>query len=772
MEDNAQKSIDRLNLALQEHFDRDRANDYDTIGVLILSWKDADDDGYGTEARALKTFFKNVLRYPTTRYEIPSEDSFWALDEKINAFLKPLRKSRSLAIIHYGGHGDSNFIDYEGKRLPRLGVWAARAFEGPELNWSAIQPKLGNFNGHVLLLLDCCFAGQAARSSDRVIPSNVELLAACAMGVQTPPPGENSFTTKWIQEAERTIARKGSLVLSELHHALSKGDARLAQTPVHWGLQGRQISIRLDPFPASASTCVRSHSASLALQVLIRDTLDDELVDDLRDWLETHAPRKVSSVQVVNHLKNFIFSQETPPSRSRKHIEEMETESREEIHSTWEWFKVKLRSGVNSLAVDLSVDWSSGDIAEEVRLDQFLGDLELNIQTLQRVVERGVLALPSLQTKMSLLDAIDNPNLEGTGIVDALRIKLIACFPPERTQSLLQAQPSSFSRTVTKSSTAPIVEENHPGYGNILVEYKSYSGNSEASSASGCGGKMNRLAAVLQVSIVSTYHTPKCLGWFHDLATCRFGLMFAKPDFQQSDPISLRHVLDIHNGSVTVRRSIPKPSLEERFIIVRKMGEAILKWHTAGWVHQGITSHNIVFLQAGSGSSPQYRTPYLCGFGFSRRLHEESADQRFLQPDFKTYMHPQRQDSPPKFRHTERHDIYSFGLVLVEVALWDTIPNLFRKIIDRKGNAAIQNEVVKRTTGLIRHLMGDAYEQATLYCLMGQFSDIQDEVDVRLKLAKAFEHQVLRRLALPSATHLVTPGSSWGEPYQSSKHDE
>ena len=85
-------------------------------------------------------------------------------------------------------------------------MYRSLAEEGPTVDWSIIQPKLGHVQAHVLLLLDCCFAAQAVRAGNRAIPSNVELMAASAMGVKTILPGPTSFTALLIYHIEAELA--------------------------------------------------------------------------------------------------------------------------------------------------------------------------------------------------------------------------------------------------------------------------------------------------------------------------------------------------------------------------------------------------------------------------------------------------------------------------------------------------------------------------------------------------------------------------------------
>jgi tRNA A-37 threonylcarbamoyl transferase component Bud32 len=685
-------------------------------------------------------------------FKIPSEDSYWALDEKINHFMRNLRQKNCLAIIHYGEHGDEDWQRDEDGRRPLRGVWAVTADpNSPKLNWSDMQPKLGNSEGHVLLLLDCCFAAQAARSAERVIPANVELVAACAMRAKAPLPGEESFTSKWLNEVENKLAKDGHILVSELHDTLPARNKSLQQTPQHWGLQGRQSTIRLDPLLDTTSSVqpLPQHTSSLVFRIMTRSPLDNDLLDDILDWLKVQAPRRVSSVKIteMSHLacglREFVL-EDINTTNSVATIGSMAQDSQQEIRSCWDRFKMNMVSAASSLTASISMGWGSEQVTDDVIVDTVLRDLEKNIQTLQRVVQRGVLSLPQLQTRESLISAIDDPNLNTLHITDLLRTRLLACFPPSSSSSM-QKERSLGHPNFKQAVAVPLLEDDHAHFGRILVEYKYYEDIEEVSIEI-CKGKVNRLAAVLQTAEPREFHTPTCIGWFHDKNESRFALMFQIPQEDLHGPISLRQILEAHNPKrVSKPQKIRRSSLANRFSMARKVGGALARWHSAGWLHQGVASHNVMFLR-GTDGLIQYNEPYLCGLEFSRKYNELSQDKHLYKADLDAYMHPDRQGRPPRLRHTKNHDCYSFGLLLVEIAIWDYIPKIFESEIELKGTAEVQKKAIKNIKGQLCHCMGDAYEQATMTCLQAKFTDEGEDTGRMLNVVRRFEDTVLKAL--------------------------
>ena len=163
---------------------------------------------------------------------------------------------------------------------------------GPTINWSTIQEKFRSDDTNVLLFIDCCFAAQAARDPERLVPHKVELLAAAGMGTETVPPGPGSFTTACIREMRYLICEHGYISISDLNTRLTRKEACLSVTPFHVFIKSGygDRSIRLYPCDQGSSqvVAVRHPEAALKLLVFLKEkslpTMSEfvkQLVDDL-----------------------------------------------------------------------------------------------------------------------------------------------------------------------------------------------------------------------------------------------------------------------------------------------------------------------------------------------------------------------------------------------------------------------------------------------------------------------------------------------------------
>lgn len=108
----------RLNQRLERSFGRN--NDYDCVKVLALYWEDADQD-FAQEAYKITDFFRK-LGYTVQIFSIPTLNCEVELTDQISRFLLEKDPSRSLHIIHYGGHGDEDARTTDRRRQS---VWAA-----------------------------------------------------------------------------------------------------------------------------------------------------------------------------------------------------------------------------------------------------------------------------------------------------------------------------------------------------------------------------------------------------------------------------------------------------------------------------------------------------------------------------------------------------------------------------------------------------------------------------------------------------------------------
>lgn len=182
---------------------------------------------------------------------------------------------------------------------------------------------------------------------------------------------------------------------------------------------------------------------------------------------------------------------------------------------------------------------------------------------------------------------------------------------------------------------------------------------------------MQQLAELLQTPKSAEFNTLTCLRWFHSQQDARYGLLFKIPDTIGEKQISL-------HSSIRTTRTLA-PTLEQRFGIASTIGKSLLKWHQVGWVHQGISSRNIVFFSTKLSKisiAYDYSIPYLCGFEYARQRSAHSTGRVVEDFEHNVYRHPHRQGIGAKY-HNKKHDLYAYGVLLLEIGMWELVGRLF-----------------------------------------------------------------------------------------------
>ena len=135
-----------------------------------------------------------------------------------------------------------------------------------------------------------------------------------------------------------------------------------------------------------------------------------------------------------------------------------------------------------------------------------------------------------------------------------------------------------------------------------------------------------------------------------------FDFVFRVPtDFQH--PRSLRDIF--------LEAGTDKP-LDERFSLAALLARSIFFIHTSGFVHKNIRPETVIIFKCGT---IQQEKPILVGFERSR--HETTSTSRFGDDVWERnlYRAPERQGIVPEEDFIMQHDIYSLGVVLLEIGL-------------------------------------------------------------------------------------------------------
>ncbi|KAL8732293.1 MAG: hypothetical protein Q9166_002865 [cf. Caloplaca sp. 2 TL-2023] len=297
-----------LQKAISNSFPRPKTL-YTAVHVLLLRWAE-DDLNVQEELATLKRVFESQFRFATEQWDIPSQNSTRALQTKLYNFQDTHQSEDELLIVYYGGHGDAD-------RRRGRSIWAAnKQPDSPTLTWSSLQHLLENAIPHVLIILDCCYAANAARDTSE--GTTKELLAACGRENPTLGVGIRSFTSAVIEELQ--AFGNCPFTVAMLHSRLITMRWRLAFTPVYALLSehgGHSIeliplsspTLTVQPHNQSASDTdddmmdISSPEAKIAVdtRVLLSVSIADDAVCDIaqwKKWLVSQAPWDVTKIEV------------------------------------------------------------------------------------------------------------------------------------------------------------------------------------------------------------------------------------------------------------------------------------------------------------------------------------------------------------------------------------------------------------------------------------------------------------------------------------------
>ncbi|KAH8760745.1 hypothetical protein BGZ57DRAFT_829788 [Hyaloscypha finlandica] len=280
----------------------------------------------------------------------------------------------------------------------------------------------------------------------------------------------------------------------------------------------------------------------------------------------------------------------------------------------------------------------------------------------------------------------------------------------------------------------------------VIVEYRPYNHliQDDQEALEQLQGNVGSLAAVLAKSDPSVTFIPRCCGFFHEPTEARFGLLYRST--VSSESIGERKFETLKDALLWQRphpstpgKSIllpPTHPLNERFRFARDLAAAILYVHSVGWVHKNVMSSNIVFVQPptegasqGCGRGTAKETlgkPLLMGFEESR---DDSTLSNYVQNscawDVNIYRHPQRQGTNPAARYSMAHDVYSLGVVLLELGLWQPLEKWKSQMIAEAGHSSVKVlEYLQRLAERTAITMGERFRDVVLFCLsLGNTTD-------------------------------------------------
>lgn len=231
----------------------------------------------------------------------------------------------------------------------------------------------------------------------------------------------------------------------------------------------------------------------------------------------------------------------------------------------------------------------------------------------------------------------------------------------------------------------------------VLIEYATFDPTYRYTEVSPPTDRLDTLLSILTKLSNNQPHlaTLRCLGYFEDPGQPRFGLVFELPSSTYSGasdahktidelrPVTLLSVLQTGSKSLNNSNSATPP-LEDRFRLAYSLAITFSKIHGDNFVHRDINSSNVLVFrknrrQSANTRALQYalRSPVVCSFDL---FSEYDIEATATMPTLNIYRHPE----DPKFtgfkesHHGPQFDLYSLGLILLEIGLWQPLADLWK----------------------------------------------------------------------------------------------
>jgi hypothetical protein len=612
---------------------------------------------------------------------------------------------------------------------------------GPTLIWSDIQSSCYDAIGDVLLILDCCHATLFTKGQK--LNGRFEVLAACAKGLETPLPGEGSFTWAILralgQMLEPGITAQELRGLIEDHTRgsffghIAHGFYDLISIPEtpFWDSMGNRFttSILIKRLTPSSDTRFRRKPAGY---VIFRASLSGDLDGiQISDWLKTNAPPHVTAV----HIEAIVLK----ARRLQKNLDHNAFPQDSTLRKLSQPAQLEILKRLQSL--DTQIATASRN--SENPLTQ--GDAEAIRETLSAISTRTDAARISIETPL-LLDAKEEVLKKALDdddpcFFDALENLSLHESVIEATGAANKSFEIPRNDIQFRTSDERFVKGGMGGQ-SVLIDFFEYTPDRDGNPFPETIEQVEKMSELLCHRKDLSFHILPGLGYVHEKVKNRVGLIFQLgPRLKDASmpPVTLQSLYATHRRMSLSRR------VDMAYAIIR----ALESLHRVEWIHKEIRSDNICFLavpktELDSGANIfeiDFRSPWLFGFEYARamaagtKLEEDHSETRNL------YRHPQRW-SRPQVRFTRPHDVYSLGVVLMEIASWRQISDVVR-LTGRVKADTFREKLEEKLERDLKHQVGDVLSETISACF--RFEKSAEGMD-NYNMQRLFQTSVLDRI--------------------------
>lgn len=185
----------------------------------------------------------------------------------------------------------------------------------------------------------------------------------------------------------------------------------------------------------------------------------------------------------------------------------------------------------------------------------------------------------------------------------------------------------------------------------------------------------------------------------------------------------------------------PTDSLTDRFNLANELARAVSSVHAFGFVHKNIRPETILLLKNIESST---ESAFLIGFDSFRMASGRTLRKGEISWERCLYQHPNRIGNSASEDYIMQHDIYSLGVCLLEIGLWEplvtyedenmplprngTYPPALRASFLGEGSDSylFKDQLLSLARGELQRRMGTRYSEVVVTCLTCLDQDNED----------------------------------------------
>ncbi|KAI9891722.1 MAG: hypothetical protein M1814_002472 [Vezdaea aestivalis] len=308
-----------------------------------------------------------------------------------------------------------------------------------------------------------------------------------------------------------------------------------------------------------------------------------------------------------------------------------------------------------------------------------------------------------------------------------------------------------------------------------LIEYRTYSDDARERDVAYHRRVVREIACIFHEADPQLMGVLHCQGFLFDSLENRFELRFDYPESCHNP----RSLLDVLSDPVNRERGVIHP-LQQRIEVAKSVVSALFLLHAADFVHKQIRPDNIILFDqirkkspdtdeiddASVAGTPTGRDsypyclgrPFLAGFENCRKADAHSLMVGTEEWRKTIYLSPERCRLKPGDEFTMEHDMYSLGIVLLEIGIWASFCNRQSAQLGKrvwqdqkklKGPEELKKMYLNLAAGILPRIVGQKYADVVATCLSGfkeerQKGDFEDRDGI--VLGTAYITKVIRKL--------------------------